>query len=107
LKGIGLFGGTFNPLHNGHLKVAQDVKAEFNLERIYFIPSAVPPHKGTEGLADVKDRLQIIKTAMSPGNGFTVSDVNLSTFKNKNLVSRQGAQFTKSPEQPSGCEGFS
>jgi len=85
LKGIGLFGGTFNPLHNGHLKVAQDVKAEFNLERIYFIPSAVPPHKGTEGLADVKDRLQIIKTAMSPGNGLTVSDVE---------IDRQGPSYT-------------
>jgi nicotinate-nucleotide adenylyltransferase len=83
LKGIGLFGGTFNPLHNGHLKVAQDVKAGFNLESIYFIPSSVPPHKGTEGLADVKDRFQIIQTAM--GKGFTASDVE---------IDRQGPSYS-------------
>jgi len=85
LKGIGLFGGTFNPLHNGHLQVAEDVMAGFNLEKIYFIPSAVPPHKGTDGLAGIKDRFQIIKTAMSLGNGFTVSDVE---------IDRQGPSYT-------------
>ncbi len=85
MKGIGLFGGTFNPLHNGHLKVAQDVKAQFNLEEIYFIPSAIPPHKGTEGLANVIDRYQIIKTAMSPGRGLEASDVE---------IHRQGPSYT-------------
>lgn len=85
MKGIGLFGGTFNPLHSGHLKVAQDVKAQFNLEKICFIPSAIPPHKGTEGLADVKDRYQIIQTAMSPGKGLEASDVE---------INRQGPSYT-------------
>jgi len=77
LKGIGLFGGTFNPLHIGHLKVAEDVKSEFNLEKIYFIPSAIPPHKEVEGLADAKDRLQMVKTAILPGMGFVVSGVEI------------------------------
>jgi nicotinate-nucleotide adenylyltransferase len=85
LKGIGLFGGTFNPLHNGHLTVAQDVKAQFNLGKIYFIPSAIPPHKGTEGLADVKDRYQIIQTAIFPGKGLKVSDAE---------IHRQGPSYT-------------
>ena len=85
MKGIGLFGGTFNPLHSGHLKVAQDVRAQFNLEKICFIPSAIPPHKGTEGLADVKDRYQIIQTAMSPGKGLEASDVE---------IHRQGPSYT-------------
>ena len=77
MKGIGLFGGTFNPLHNGHLKVAEDVKAKFNLEKIYFIPSAVPPHKGTEHLADASDRFQMIKAAIPSGKGFEASDVEI------------------------------
>ena len=77
MKGIGLFGGTFNPLHNGHLKVAEDVKAAFNLEKIYFIPSAVPPHKGTEHLADASDRFQMIKAAISTGKSFVASDVEI------------------------------
>jgi nicotinate-nucleotide adenylyltransferase len=85
LKGIGLFGGTFNPLHNGHLKAAQDVRAQFNLEKICFIPSAIPPHKGTEGLADVKDRYQMIQAAMSPDNGLVASDVE---------IHRQGPSYT-------------
>ena len=85
MKGIGLFGGTFNPLHNGHLKVAKDVKAGFNLAKIYFIPSAVPPHKGTEGLADAKDRFKMILAAMPPDMGFMASDVE---------IHRQGLSYT-------------
>ncbi|MBC2716384.1 MAG: nicotinate (nicotinamide) nucleotide adenylyltransferase [Desulfobacteraceae bacterium] len=85
MNGIGLFGGTFNPLHNGHLKVAEDVKAGFKLEKIYFIPSAVPPHKGADDLADEKDRFQMIKAAIPPGRGFMASDVE---------IHRQGPSYT-------------
>ncbi len=77
MNGIGLFGGTFNPIHTGHRKVAEEVKAEFNLEKIYFIPSAIPPHKGMDDLADAKDRFQMIMDAMPPGKGFMVSDVEI------------------------------
>jgi nicotinate-nucleotide adenylyltransferase len=77
LKGIGLFGGTFNPLHTGHLKVAEDVKAEFNLDKIYFIPSAIPPHKGVSDLADAKDRFTMIESSMPAGKGFVASDVEI------------------------------
>ncbi len=85
MNGIGLFGGTFNPLHNGHLKVAEDIKAGFKMEKIYFIPSAIPPHKGTDDLADTKDRFQMIKAAMPPGNRFMASDVE---------IHRQGPSYT-------------
>ena len=85
MNGIGLFGGTFNPLHMGHLKVAKDVKAGLNLEKIYFIPSAIPPHKGIDNLADAADRFQMIKAAIPPGKGFIASDVE---------IHRQGPSFT-------------
>ncbi len=77
MKGIGLFGGTFNPLHNGHLKVAEDVRAQFQMEKIYFIPSALPPHKKRDNLADAGDRYQMIEFAISGYPKFDISDVEI------------------------------
>lgn len=74
---MGLFGGTFNPLHNGHLQVARDVLSGFDLEKIVFIPAAIPPHKGAEGLADPLDRFHMIATEMEFHKGFLVSDVEI------------------------------
>jgi nicotinate-nucleotide adenylyltransferase len=85
LKGIGLFGGTFNPIHLGHLRVAQEVKDGFGLERIYFIPSAIPPHKGISDLAKAKDRYQMLAEAIYDNPGFVASDVELK---------REGRSFT-------------
>lgn len=85
MNGIGLFGGTFNPIHTGHLKVAEEVKTGFNMERIYFIPSAVPPHKGTDNLADANDRYRMIQAALPEGMGFVASDVE---------IHRQGPSYT-------------
>ncbi len=76
-KNIGLFGGTFNPIHMGHLQVAGKVKEEFALDKIYFIPSALPPHKNLWGLADAQDRLEMTRLAVSDCPGFTVSDIEL------------------------------
>lgn len=77
MKGIGLFGGTFNPLHNGHLVVAEDVRAQFQMEKVYFIPSALPPHKKRDNLANSRDRYQMIETAISAYEKFDVSDVEI------------------------------
>ncbi|MDP2647304.1 MAG: nicotinate-nucleotide adenylyltransferase [Desulfobacterales bacterium] len=74
---IGLFGGTFNPIHFGHLRSALEVQEGFGLDRIYLIPSAFPPHKETVGIADVKDRLEMIRLAAAAHPGFFVSDVEL------------------------------
>lgn len=43
---VGIFGGTFDPIHQGHLRVAEEVREAFDLERIIFVPAALPPHKG-------------------------------------------------------------
>jgi nicotinate-nucleotide adenylyltransferase len=74
---IGLFGGTFNPIHNGHLWAALEVKNGFNLDQIYLIPAAVPPHKTPGMVASADDRLQMINLAIADLSGITVADVEL------------------------------
>ena len=78
---IGLFGGTFNPVHNGHLAVAKEVKDGFPLDRIIFFPSAIPPHKETEVVINADDRINMLHIAISntPGfsESFAISDIEL------------------------------
>lgn len=74
---IGLFGGTFNPIHNGHLRAALEVKGGFNLDQIYLIPAAVPPHKTPGMVVSADDRLQMINLATADLSGITVADVEL------------------------------
>lgn len=74
---IGLFGGTFNPIHNGHLRASVEVKDAFGLHKIYLIPSAIPPHKSPRGVVDAKDRYHMIQLAISNQSDLVVSDVEL------------------------------
>jgi nicotinate-nucleotide adenylyltransferase len=77
LRKTGLFGGTFDPVHFGHLRSAYEVQAGFLLDKICFIPAAVPPHKKTSSVADAKDRLEMLSIAVSDYPRFCVSDVEL------------------------------
>ena len=74
---IGLFGGTFNPIHYGHIRAALEVKEGFPLDECHFIPAATPPHKTIAGVADARDRLEMIQRAISGHDGFSVCDVEL------------------------------
>ena len=58
---IGILGGTFNPIHVGHLLIAQDAMEQMRLERVKFIPSATPPHKAVDKLAGERDRMRLIR----------------------------------------------
>ena len=75
---IGLFGGTFNPIHRGHLWAASEVIKRFNLDRIFLIPAALPPHKTPGPVAKADDRLAMINLAIADLAGLTVSDVELN-----------------------------
>jgi len=75
---IGLFGGTFNPIHRGHLRAASEVIKRFNLDQIYLIPAALPPHKTSGQVAKAADRLAMINLAIADLPGVTVSDVELN-----------------------------
>jgi len=72
---IGILGGTFNPVHNGHLKAAAIVQKRFSLDRVLFIPSFIPPHKTTAGVAPASDRLAMVKLAVRGRPRFIASAV--------------------------------
>jgi len=77
-KRIGLFGGTFNPIHLGHLLGAEEIRNTFGLDEVIFIPSAIPPHKDLNEIIDVKHRLEMVRLATASNLFFSISDVELS-----------------------------
>lgn len=74
---IGLFGGTFNPIHLGHLRSAEEIRQVCVLDHIYFIPSARPPHKGGQNIAPAQDRLNMVELAVADHSAFSASAVEL------------------------------
>jgi nicotinate-nucleotide adenylyltransferase len=74
---IGLFGGTFNPVHLGHLRAALEVREGFCLDEIVMIPAALPPHKMPGVVADASDRLAMLNLAIEDTTGLNTSDVEL------------------------------
>jgi len=74
---VGLFGGTFNPIHFGHLRTILEVKEQFALDGITLIPSAIPPHKTAEGVAAPEDRMEMVRLAIQNCPEFSKSDVEL------------------------------
>ena len=74
---IGLFGGTFNPVHIGHLRAALEVKEGFGLDEVVLIPAALPPHKVPGDVAAAADRLHMLNLALEDDSGIRISDVEL------------------------------
>lgn len=74
---VGILGGTFNPIHLGHLLIAQDAMEQLSLERVKFIPSATPPHKSVDKLASEQDRLRMIALAIRGNARFEVDDIEI------------------------------
>lgn len=72
---VGLLGGTFNPIHNAHLRVAETVRDRLALDRIIFIPAATPPHKELAGEISFEHRKNMVELAVSDNARFAVSDI--------------------------------
>ncbi len=70
---IGLFGGSFNPIHNGHITLAENIKKELSLDKVILIPSGEAPHKSSAEYADAKHRLSMCRLAIEDTEGFEVS----------------------------------
>jgi len=71
----GLFGGTFDPVHFGHLRAAQELIELLHLDRVVFIPAALPPHKTARVITPFEHRSQMVRLAIAGNDQFSFSDV--------------------------------
>jgi len=76
---IGLYGGTFDPIHNGHIIVAESVISNLNLDLIYFIPAHIHAFKPAEGILPAKNRLALLKLALKKYPYFRISTIELDS----------------------------
>ena len=82
---VGLFGGTFNPLHDAHILVAEKALEQYALREVVFIPSGVPPHKEVEGGVSKEDRYEMVKRATARFAAFSASRIE---------IDRKGPSYT-------------
>lgn len=75
---ITLFGGSFNPIHLGHLIIARSVAEQLELDRVIFLPSATPPHKTGTDLVAPEHRAEMVRLAIADEPGFEFSDFDLT-----------------------------
>lgn len=74
---IGLIGGTFNPVHLGHLRAAEETREILELDKIHFVPALTPPHKNKSDIASEDHRLNMLRIATESNPGFQVIDLEL------------------------------
>jgi nicotinate-nucleotide adenylyltransferase len=77
---VGVLGGTFDPIHIGHLVAAEEVRAQLRLDRVVFVPAGLPPHKLTDDVTSVAHRLAMVNLAVASNPYFTVSHVDIDRF---------------------------
>ena len=74
---IGILGGTFDPVHKGHIYIAEQCMKHLGMDRIMFLPNGNPPHKRGRNITDKEHRYNMIKIAISGCEGFCVSDYEI------------------------------
>ena len=77
MRKIGLFGGTFNPIHLGHLRSAEEIRESFELGQVIFIPASSPPHKDKGDILPASQRAQMVRLAIADNPRFAFSEVEL------------------------------
>ena len=77
MKRIGIFGGTFDPPHKGHIAIAEQAKRQLGLDCVWFIPAYIPPHKHQHSPTSAQHRLKMIKLAISGRKKFKISAIEL------------------------------
>lgn len=77
MKKIGIMGGTFNPIHIGHLMIAQRAYEEYHLDQIVFLPNGNPPHKDKNNVLDAAYRAEMVKLAIQYRPEFVFSDLEI------------------------------
>lgn len=82
---IGILGGTFNPIHIGHLILAEEVREKLEVDKIIFVPTYLAPHKDNTDIAPVECRYGMVKLAIKKNKYFSVSDIE---------IKREGQSYT-------------
>ena len=77
LKRIGIYGGTFDPIHFGHLLLAETSRETLNLDRVFFVPAKRPPHKPGKRISPDEDRLAMLRLALKGNRSFAVDTFEL------------------------------
>lgn len=85
MKKVGIMGGTFNPIHNGHLFLAEHAYGQAGLDYVLFMPSMNPPHKAGMKIAEAEHRINMVREAIKDNPHFLLSDLELQ---------RQGITYT-------------
>lgn len=80
-KRIGVLGGTFDPVHNGHISIASAVKEGLGLDSILFVPAANPPHKPGQVVSAFNDRVAMLNCSVEGQHGFFVSEIESERFE--------------------------
>ena len=70
---IGIMGGTYDPVHNGHLAAARQLRDEAALEQVWLVPNAYPPHRSAAPVASAEDRMRMVELAVSDQPGLVAS----------------------------------
>ncbi len=74
---VGIMGGTFDPIHNGHLLLGEEAYRQFALDEVVFMPTGIPPHKAGKKIADAADRKRMVELAVANTAYFSCSDMEL------------------------------
>ena len=85
MRALGIMGGTFDPIHVGHLAVAEEAREALGLDRVLFVPAGQPPHKLPGAISPVGDRLAMVELAIADNPAFELSTVE---------IEREGPSFT-------------
>ncbi|MBA3789994.1 MAG: nicotinate (nicotinamide) nucleotide adenylyltransferase, partial [Rubrobacter sp.] len=84
---VGIFGGTFDPIHLGHMIIAEQVREELRLERVIFVPGGIPPHKEASSVrATADDRLAMVEAAVAGNDHFSVDRVEVDAGRAMHTV---------------------
>lgn len=96
---IGIFGGTFDPVHLGHMVISEQVMDELALDRVIFVPGGIPPHKEASSVrASADDRLEMVQAAVSGNERFSVDRIEVDAGRPMHSVETVPLLKERSPE---------
>lgn len=96
--GICLFGGTFDPIHIAHLRIAQEALDRCPIDRVLFVPAGTPPHKDAAGLTPYEDRFRMVELACAPYPAFEASRLEAAAGKSYTIDTVNRLRQTLAPD---------